>query len=90
MAYSRQQIQHLFQSQFNQTAWTDFIIKFFKAQALRRVPEPLDIDQREGQGYYWGKLSTNDGYEISFFYLKMNRSIDQRRVGLRQFVNSYI
>ena len=90
MAYSRQQIQHLFQSQFNQTAWTDFIINFFKAQTLRRVPEPLDIDQREGQGYYWGKLSTNDGYEISFFYLKMNRSIDQWRVGLRQLVNRYI
>lgn len=90
MAYSRQQIQQLFQSQFNQQAWTDFIINFFKARTLRRVPEPLDIDQSEGQGYYWGKLSTNDDYEISFFYLKMNRSIDQRRVGLRQLVNRYI
>ena len=90
MAYSREQIQHLFQSQFNQTTWTDFIINFFKAQTLRRVPEPLDIDQSEGQGYYWGKLSTTDDYEISFFYLKMNRSIDQRRVGLRQLVNRYI
>ena len=90
MAYSRQQIQHLFQSQFNQQTWTDFIISFFKAQTLRRVPEPLDIDQSEGHGYYWGKLSTNDDYEISFFYLKMNRSIDQRRVGLRQLVNRYI
>lgn len=90
MTYSREQIQYLFQSQFNHTAWTDFIINFFKAQTLRRVPEPLDIDQSEGQGYYWGKLSTNDDYEISFFYLKMNRSIDQRRVGLRQLVNRYI
>ena len=90
MAYSREQIQRLFQSQFDQTAWTDFIIKFFKAQTLRRVPEPLDIDESEGQGYYWGKLSTGDDYEISFFYLKMNRSIDQRRVGLRQLVNRYI
>lgn len=90
MAYNREQIQHLFQSQFNQTTWTDFIINFFKAQTLRRVPEPLDIDQSEGQGYYWGKLSTKDDYEISFFYLKMNRSIDQRRVGLRQLVNRYI
>ena len=90
MTYSREQIQHLFQSQFNQTTWTDFIINFFKAQTLRRVPEQLDIDQSEGQGYYWGKLSTTDNYEISFFYLKMNRSIDQRRVGLRQLVNRYI
>lgn len=90
MAYSRQQIRQLFQSQFNQQTWTDFIISFFKAQTLIRVPEPLDIDQSEGHGYYWGKLSTNDDYEISFFYLKMNRSIDQRRVGLRQLVNRYI
>lgn len=90
MAYSREQIQHLFQSQFSQTAWTDFIINFFKAQTLRRVPEPLDINQSEGQGYYWGKLSTNDDYEINFFYLKMNRSVDQRRVGLRQLINRYI
>ena len=90
MTYGREQIQHLFQSQFNQKTWTDFIINFFKAQTLRRVPEPLDIDQSEGQGYYWGKLSTSDDYEISFFYLKMNRSIDQRRVGLRQLVNRYI
>ncbi len=90
MAYSRQQIRQLFQSQFNQLTWTDFIISFFKAQTLRRVPEPLDIDQSEGHGYYWGKLSTNDDYEISFFYLKMSRSIDQRRVGLRQLVNRYI
>ena len=90
MTYSRGQIQRLFQSQFNQTAWTDFIINFFKAQTLRRVPEPLDIEQSEGQGYYWGKLSTRDDYEISFFYLKMNRSVDQRRVGLRQLVNRYI
>jgi type I restriction-modification system DNA methylase subunit len=90
MAYSREQIQHLFQSRFNQTAWTDFIINFFKAKTLRRVPEPLDIDQSEGLGYYWGKLSTSDDYEISFFYLKMNRSIDQRRVGLRQLVNRYV
>lgn len=90
MAYSKEQIQQLFQSQFDQRVWTDFIINFFKAQTLLRVPEPLDIEQSEGCGYYWGKLSTNDDYEISFFYLKMNRSVDQRKVGLRQLINRYI
>lgn len=90
MAYTQVQIRHLFQSQFDQSVWTDFIINFFKAQTLRRVPEPLDIDPSEGHGYYWGKLSTNDDYEISFFYLKMNHSVDKRKVGLRQLINRYI
>ena len=90
MAHTQEQIRHLFQSQFDQSVWTEFIINFFKAQTLRRVPEPLDIDPSEGHGYYWGKLSTNDDYEISFFYLKMKRSVDQRKVGLRQLINRYI
>ncbi len=80
----------MFQSEFNSSTWTDFIINFFKAKTLFRVPEPLDIDQSEGQGYYWGSLSTNDDYEIGFFYLKLNRSIDQRKVGLRLLINRYI
>lgn len=90
MAYSKEQIQQLFQSQFNVSTWTDFIINFFKAQTLMRVPEPLDIKPEEGTGYYWGKLSTSDTYEISFFYLKMNSAIDRRKVGLRQLIEKYI
>ena len=90
MAYSKEQILNIFQSRFDQSVWTTFIINFFRANTLRRVPEPLDIDPDEGQGYYWGKLSTNDDYEISFFYLKMNSSIDRRKVGLRQLINRYI
>lgn len=90
MAYTEQQIRNIFQSQFNVSVWTDFIINFFKAQTLKRVPEPLEINQEEGTGYYWGKLSTNDMYEISFFYLKMNSSIDRRKVGLRQLIERYI
>ena len=90
MAYTKEQIQALFQSQFNVSTWTDFIINFFKAQTLMRVPEPLDINSDEGTGYYWGKLSTKDTYVISFFYLKMNNSIDRRKVGLRQLIEKYI
>lgn len=90
MAYTKEQIQQLFQSQFNVSTWTDFIINFFKAQTLMRVPESLDIKPEEGTGYYWGKLSTSDTYEISFFYLKMNSAIDRRKVGLRQLIEKYI
>jgi hypothetical protein len=50
MAYTKEQILQLFQSQFNVSIWTDFIINFFKAQTLLRVPEPLDINPEEGLG----------------------------------------
>ena len=90
MAYTKEQIQKIFQSRFDQSVWTSFIINFFHANTLRRVPEPLDINPNDGRGYYWGKLSTSDDYEISFFYLKMNSSIDRRKVGLRQLINRYI
>lgn len=90
MTYTKEQIRDIFQSKFAVSTWTDFIINFFKAQTLKRVPEPLDINSEEGTGYYWGKLSTTDTYEISFFYLKMNSSIDRRKVGLRQLIDRYI
>ena len=90
MAYTAEQIRAIFQSKFNVSTWTDYIINFFKAQTLKRVPEPLDIDPEEGAGYYWGKLSTSDTYDISFFYLKMTGSIDRRKVGLRQLISKYV
>ena len=90
MAYTKEQIRDIFQSKFDVSTWTDFIVNFFKAQTLKRVPEQLDINSDEGTGYYWGKLSTTDTYEISFFYLKMNSSIDRRKVGLRQLIEKYI
>ena len=90
MAYTREQIQQLFQSQFNVRTWTDFVINFFKVDTFNVVPEPLDIKPEEGLGYYWGKLSTSDTYEISFFYLKTNSAVDRRKVGLRQLIEKYI
>lgn len=90
MAYTKEQIQRLFQSSFDQSKWTDIIINFFKAREVNRVPEPLDIDAAEGKGYILGYLDTSDTYRISFFYLKLNRSIDQRKVGLRQLIAKYI
>lgn len=90
MAYSEQDIRSLFRTSFDKSKWTDFIINFFKAQELQRNPDVLDIDPEEGLGYYWGLLHTNDGYDISFFYVKMKSSIDRRRVGLRQIIDKYI
>jgi len=80
----------MFQSQFDIKKWTDIIINFFKSREVNRVPVPLDIDSSEGQGYELGYLDTSDTYRISFFYLKLNRSVDQRKVGLRQLIDRYI
>lgn len=90
MAYTDKQIRDIFQSQFNVSVWTDFIINFFKAQTLMKNPEPLDMDSEEGLGYYWGDLNTKDNTLISFFYFKMNDSIDRRKVGLAKLIKKYI
>lgn len=90
MAYTREQIQQLFQSSFDLTKWTDVIINFFKAREVNRVPVPLDIAPSEGKGYELGYLDTSDTYRIGFFYLKLDRSIDNRKVGLRQMIAKYI
>ena len=90
MTYTKVQIQDIFQSKFDVSIWTDFVINFFKAQTLMRVPEPLDINPEEGLGYYWGDLSTKDDTLISFFYFKMNKNIDKRKVGLANLIKKYI
>ena len=90
MAHTKEQLKEMFQSSFDLQKWTDFIIDFFKAREVYRTPEQIDIDPSEGRGYMLGYLDTSDTYRISFFYLKLNRSIDQRKVGLRQLIDRYI
>lgn len=90
MAYTKEQIQQLFQSQFNVNAWTDFVINFFKVDTFNVVPETLDINPEVGTGYYWGDLSTKDDTLISFFYFKMNKNIDKRKVCLANLVKKNI
>ena len=75
MSYTEGQIREIFQSPFNVSHWTDFIINFFKAQTINRFPEELEINSEEGSGYYWGKLSTSDNYDIGFFYATIDRKI---------------
>ena len=90
MAHTKEQLKDMFQSSFDLQKWTEFIIDFFKAREVYRTPEQIDIDPSEGRGYVLGYLDTSDTYRISFFYLKLNRSIDQRKVGLRQLIDRYI
>ena len=90
MTYTTKQLQGIFQSQFNLSTWTSFIIDFFKPQEVKQVPEDLGIDHKDGNGYYLASLNTKDDVRISFFYLKLNSSIDRRKVGLRQLISKYI
>ena len=90
MAHTKEQLKEMFQSSFDLQKWTEFIIDFFKAREVYRTPEQINIDPSEGRGYVLGYLDTSDTYRISFFYLKLNRSIDQRKVGLRQLIDRYI
>ena len=90
MAYTTEQLRTIFQNKFNQNEWTQFLINFIGAQVIRQVPEQLELDPSEGKGYYLGKKSTTDHYEIGLFYVKTNSSVSKRRVGLRQIVKPYL
>ena len=90
MVYTEQQLRKIFQSRFDAKTWTEFIINFFKAQTLYREPENLDMRSEDGIGYYWGDLMTSDDTLISFFYFKMQGSIEHRKVGLAKLIKKYI
>ena len=90
MAYSAEQLRSLFQHKFNLHDWTQFLINYLGAQTIRQVPEQLELDSSEGQGFYLGQKSTTDNYEIGLFYVQTNTSVVKRRVGLRQIVKPYL
>jgi len=90
MAYTVEQLRTLFQCKFNFKEWIQFLNNYIGAQTIRQVPEPLEINPSEGQGYYLGQKTTTDNYEIGLFYIKTNSSVSNRRVGLRQLVKPYL
>lgn len=88
--YSNEQLRCLFQSQFNLQDWNKFVLDVIKPTSYRQTPEQLDFDASIGNGYYLGQKKTSDNYEIGLFYLKLNNSVKNRRVGLRQLVKPYL
>lgn len=92
MIYKREQIQLMFQSSFDLNKWNLFIKDFFLAtEEVQIVPKPSSyINIEEGVGYEMGYLNTKDDYKIGFFCLRLNKSIDKRKVGLRQMIDKYI
>ena len=88
--YNANQLRQLFQNKFNLQDWNKFILDVIKPQQYRQQPEQLDIDPAEGQGYFLGQKHTPDNFEIGLFYLNLNNSVKNRRVGLRQLVKPYL
>ena len=88
--YNANQLRQLFQSKFNLQDWNKFVLDVINPQTYRQKPEQLDIDPAEGQGYFLGQKHTTDNFDIALFYLRLNRSVTRRRVGLRQLLAKYL
>ena len=88
--YNANQLRLLFQNKFNLQDWNKFVLDVIKPQTYRQKPEQLDIDPAEGQGYFLGQKHTTDNFDIALFYLRLNRSVTRRRVGLRQLLAKYL
>ena len=90
MAYTSDKLRQLFQNKFNLQEWTQLLISYLDARTIRHTPERLDTDPSEGEGYFLGQKDTFDNYAIGLFYFRVNSSIKNRRVGLRQLTHKYM
>ena len=91
MAYTKDNLQRLFQSKFNLSKWQTMMTEFFRADKVRIQPEALDEDAEERKGYFLGSTTTKDGYKMGFFYYDMeDGSVLRRKVGLRNLIRPYL
>lgn len=91
MAYTKDNLQRLFQSKFNLSKWQTMMTEFFRADKVRIQPETLDEDAEERKGYFLGSTTTKDGYKMGFFYYDMkDGSVLRRKVGLRNLIRPYL
>ena len=91
MAYTKDNLQRLFQSKFNLSKWQTMMTEFFRADKVRIQPEALDEDAEERKGYFLGSTTTKDGYKMGFFYYNMeDGSVLRRKVGLRNLIRPYL
>ena len=91
MAYTKDNLQRLFQSKFNLSKWQMMMKEFFRADKVRIQPEALDEDAEERKGYFLGSTITKDGFKMGFFYYNMeDGSVLRRKVGLRNLIRPYL
>lgn len=89
--YNKETFKRLFQSKFNLSKWQTLLQDYFHADKVRVSPEILDEDAEDRKGYFLGSMTTQDNYELGFFYYEMDDgSVLRRKVGLRNLIRPYL
>lgn len=89
--YNKETFKRLFQSKFNLSKWQMLLQDYFHADKVRVSPEVLDEDAEDRKGYFLGSMTTQDNYELGFFFYEMeDGSVLRRKVGLRNLIRPYL
>lgn len=89
--YNKEIFKRLFQSKFNLSKWQMLLQDYFHADKVRVNAEVLDEDAEDRKGYFLGSMTTQDNYELGFFYYEMeDGSVLRRKVGLRNLIRPYL
>ena len=89
--YNKETFKRLFQSKFNLSKWQMLLQDYFHADKVRVNAEALDEDAEDRKGYFLGSMTTQDNYELGFFYYEMeDGSVLRRKVGLRNLIRPYL
>lgn len=89
--YNKETFKRLFQSKFNLSKWQMLLQDYFHAGKVRVNAEVLDEDAEDRKGYFLGSMTTQDNYELGFFYYEMeDGSVLRRKVGLRNLIRPYL
>lgn len=89
--YNKEIFKRLFQAKFNLSKWQMLLQDYFHADKVRVSPEVLDEDAEDRKGYFLGSMTTQDNYELGFFYYEMeDGSVLRRKVGLRNLIRPYL
>ena len=88
--FSAEELRTMFQSSFCMQTWYNCLQNLFNASELKVTPEKINNNTLEN-GYYLGNIDTVDNYRIGLFYYKITQgSVAKRKIGLRNFVRSFI
>ena len=89
--YNKETFKRLFQSKFNLSKWQMLLQDYFHADKVRVRAEALDEDAEDRKGYFLDSMTTQDNYELGFFYYEMeDGSVLRRKVGLRNLIRPYL
>lgn len=90
MAYTKEQLRHIFQNKFDREAWKAIVKGVFQAN-VRTTPEKFSTSNDTEDGYYFGFGETPDRFKIGYFYYKIkNGSVAHKKVGLRNLVKGFL